>query len=323
MEHKVSIIVPVYGVEKYIKECIASLQKQTYENLEILLVDDGGKDRAPEICDWYGANDGKIRVIHKPNGGAASARNVGLDEATGDYICFVDGDDVVHPDYVRHLLAEVTGHDADIGVCGFFHLTRTGADAVACPEMGMYNNQEYLLRFLKDWSCSLLWNKIFRRDVIGDIRMAEGHKVDDEFFTYLVVMNCRRVVVTDLPLYYYRIRGSSVMQAMGPHLERIMLDRIEYVTTRYANISAKFPELEPKFFEDALDTMTRYWHHSKGMTQAQKEIRAWVKVHKKRIVKLGIPVKLRLSYLYQLYFKKPAMTSELNAIQIDQEEYFD
>lgn len=323
MEHKVSIIVPVYGVEKYIEECILSMQNQTYENLEILLVDDGGKDRAPEICDRYGAKDGRIKVIHKPNGGAASARNAGLDAATGDYVCFVDGDDAVDSRYVERLLETIRKGDGDIGVCGFHNWSKTEKIAFKPEKTGIYSREEYLLRFLEDWSCSLLWNKIFRRDVIGDLRMAEGHKVDDEFFTYQVVMNARRVVVIDEPLYDYRIRRSSVMQDMGPHQERIMLDRIEYVTARYHNIAQQVPQIEPAFFLDALDTMTRYWVHSKDMPVAQKQIRQWAKAHTGRILRLKLPLKQKLIHLYQLYITKPAVTAEPNPLQTNPDELFD
>lgn len=323
MEQKVSIIVPVYGVEKYIGECTESLLSQTYKNLEIILVDDGGKDRSPEICDQYAARDSRIRVIHKPNGGAASARNAGLDAATGDYVCFVDGDDVVQPNYVRRLLSEAEKQDADIAVCGFCNLTKAGAMPVECGETGIYTRREYLTRFIRDWSCSLLWNKIYRRETIGAVRMAEGHKIDDEFFTYLVVMNCRKVVVTDVPLYHYRIRKSSVMQNMGPFMERIMLDRVEYVTTRYRNIAEKMPEIETEFFLDALDTMTRYWFHSKDMPKAQKEIRRWVRAHTGKILSLKTPLRRRLAYLYQLYIRKPKIVSESNPIQMDVGDCFD
>lgn len=323
MEHKVSIIVPVYGVEKYIEECILSMLAQTYENLEILLVDDGGKDRAPEICDRYAAKDGRIKVIHKPNGGAASARNAGLDAATGEYICFVDGDDAIDPHYVERLLDSVKEGDGDIGVCGFYNWTKTEKREVKQENTGTYSREGYLLRFLEDWTCSLLWNKIFCRDIIGDLRMAEGHKVDDEFFTYQVVMNCRRAVVTDTSLYSYRIRRSSVMQDMGPHQERVMLDRIEYVTTRYQNIAEKIPQIEPEFFQDALDTMTRYWVHSKDMPVAQKQIRQWVKAHTGRLLRMKLPLKQKLIYLYQLYITKPSVTAEPNPIQTDPDESFD
>jgi hypothetical protein len=113
------------------------------------------------------------------------------------------------------------------------------------------------------------------------------------------------------------------MQDMGPHQERIMLDRIEYVTTRYRNIAEKIPQIEPPFFQDALDTMTRYWVHSKDMPTAQKQIRRWVKAHTGRILRMKLPLKQRLISLYQLYMTKPAITAETNPIQTDLDESFE
>lgn len=323
MEHKVSIVVPVYGVENYIAECIESLLSQSYRNLEILLIDDGGEDRSPEICEQYAAQDDRIRVIYKPNGGAASARNVGIDEATGEYICFVDGDDRIEKDYVRHLWCALSRSDADIAECGLYYWTKTTTNAVQIKDLGVFDKNEYLRRFTTHWNCSLMTNKLFARSTVGAIRFEEGHCIDDEFFTYLVVMNCRKVVVTDEPLYCYRMRRSSVMQDMGPHLERIMLDRIEYLTTRYQNIADRIPDIEPEFFLDTLDTITRYWHHSKNMPKAQKEIRSWVKDHTGRILSVRLPMRRKLAYLKQLYFKRPAIMSEPNPLQINADQYFD
>lgn len=323
MEHKVSIIVPVYGVEKYIGECIESLLVQTYRNLEILLVDDGGKDHSGEICDRYAAQDDRIRVIHKPNGGAASARNVGIDAANGEFICFVDGDDRIEKEYVFHLWKTLLETDSDIAECGLYYWTKNKITPITIEDLGVFDRNEYLLRFTTHWTCSLMTNKLFKRSTVGSVRFEEGHCIDDEFFTYLVAMNCCKVAVTDTPLYGYRMRGSSVMQDMGPYLERIMLDRVEYLTTRYRNIAQRIPEIEAEFFGDTLDTITRYWYHSKDMPKAQEDIRNWVKAHTANILAMKLPLRRKLAYLYQLYWKKPAVMSEPNPIQMDNEEYFD
>ena len=323
MEDKVSIIVPVYGVENYIAECIRSLMNQTHRNLEIILVDDGGKDRSAEICEEYAALDNRIQVIHKPNGGAASARNVGIDVAAGDYICFVDGDDFVEKSYVEHLLTVLREAEADISECGLYFLTKSQTTPTEIDGLGRFDKSEYLLRFITHWTCSLMTNKLFKRSVIGSVRFEEGHCIDDEFFTYLVVMNARNVVVTDTPLYYYRIRRSSVMQDIGPHQERIMLDRIEYMTTRYRNIAERIPQLEQAFFQAVLDTMIRYWVHSKDMPTAQKQIRQWIRDHTGRFLRMKEPVRQRLIHLYQLYIMKPTVTAEPNPLQTDPEELFD
>lgn len=319
----VSIIVPVYGVEAYLSECVDSLLAQTYQNLEILLVDDASPDGCGEICDRYAGKDARVKVIHKANGGAASARNAGLDAAAGEFICFVDADDVVEKEYVHHLLTNLIEADADVAVCGYFNLTRNRQMVVEGQDIGIYSQVEYLARFLKDWSCSLLWNKIYRREVIGSLRMAEGHKIDDEFFTYQVIMDCQKVVVTDTPLYGYRMRVSSVMHDTGSNAQRIMLDRIEYITTRYQNVARRYPELEQAFFLNAVDTMTRHWRCSENMPKAQKEIRSWVNRHTWKILKLRIPMRSRLVYIYHLYFRKPAAMSAPDTMEMDSREYFD
>lgn len=321
---KVSIIVPVYGVEAYLEECVDSLLAQRYEDLEILLIDDASPDRCPEICDAYGRTDHRVRVIHKPNGGAASARNAGLNAATGELICFVDSDDAVEPGYVEHLVRTLEDHGADAAVCGFGFWTRGKFEVQKMmTEPGEYSAEAYLRRFLHDWHCSLLWNKIFRREVIGQLRMEEGHRIDDEYFTYRVCMNCRSVAVSDRCLYRYRLRASSVMQDMAAVQEKIMLDRIGYVTVRYQHIAEKMPALEAEFFADTLDTLTRYWNHSKGMPEVRKQIRSWGGSHLNRLRSINIPLRRKLGYLYCLYLKKPALTAEVNSIQMDAQEYFD
>lgn len=316
MDKLVSVILPVYGVEKYLPECVDALLAQSYQNLEIILVDDASPDSCPAICDSYAAKDSRVRVIHKKNGGAASARNAGLDAARGDYICFVDSDDTVEADYVQTLL-ETVG-DADMAMCGFSLCSRRGCkEEKVAP--GIYDREGFLLRFLEDWSCSLLWNKLFTRDAIGGLRMEEGHRVDDEFFTYQVALNCRKVTVTGKPLYRYRLRSSSVMQDDGTVKQRMMLDRIAYVTARYEAVAAALPRLKKAYFTDAADTLSRYWRHSLGMPQAQKQLRAWVWSHILQLLTLG----KRGAVLLWVFLKKPMYPGEANPLALDPEDYYD
>lgn len=321
MNSKVSIVLPVYNVSTYLEECIRSLMGQDYENIEIIPVNDGSKDGSGQILDALAAEDPRVKPIHKENGGAASARNVGIDAATGEFICFVDSDDGVEPSYISHLVHTVEEAQADIAVCGFSYWSQTGNTPCngETPD-GIYNGQEYLAQFLKDWSCSLLWNKIYRREAVGDIRMATGHRVDDEYFTYQVVMNSRKVVVTSPNLYRYRLRKSSVMQDVAKTNEPIMLDRVGYMIQRYAHIATAVPELEDPFFRDALDNLNRYWNHSKDMPNAQRAIRQWVKAHRGRIMKL--PLKQRLATFLNFYLHKPRLCGEANPLELEQDDYF-
>ena len=316
----VSIIVPVYNVAAYLDECVQSLTVQSYRDLEIILVDDASPDNCGAICDRWAAQDSRVRVIHKKNSGAASARNAGLDVATGDYVCFVDGDDTVEADYVQTQLDALGS--GDMTMCGFFFRSRHGSEAeIVAP--GRYDKEGFMLLFLKDWRCSSVCNKLFRRSAIGDLRMDEGHKIDDEFFTYQVALNCQQVVVIEKCLYHYRLRASSVMQDMAAVQERVMLDRIAYNVARYAKVSAKLPQLDDAYFLHTLDTLARYWHHSKDMPAAQKQLRRWINKHFGRLLRANMTLKQKLAYLLAFYFRKPAVTAEANPIQTDPGAYFD
>ncbi len=316
MDKKISVVLPVYNISKYLEECVKSLISQKYSSLEIILVDDGSTDGSGEICDKLAQEDSRVVVIHQKNGGAANARNHGIDIATGEYICFVDSDDAVCNEYISHLAEQIVKNDCDIAVCGFTFWFRDSEDIheINTAE-GVYSKEEFLLRFLKDWSCSSLCNKMFRREIISNIRMAEGHCIDDEYFTYRIVMNSRKTVVSHKPLYRYRMRSSSVMHDMGGKQERIMLDRIGYVTQRYKDICENVNSIEKEFFDDAIDTLARYRTHSKNMPIAQKKLQKWVNGHIFRILKMDCSLKQRVAYLYHFYFKSPSKTAEPNPLE--------
>ena len=209
-KEKVSIIIPVFKVEKYLQECLESLLNQTYKNLEIILVDDASPDSCPQICDAFAKSDKRIAVNHKKNGGAASARNVGLDCASGEFISFVDSDDYVDEDYISRLFCLMKEEDADISVCSFSNVYRNRTEKIDNTE-GIYTAQDYLRLFLHDWKCGLIWNKLFKADLLKNVRFTEGHIIDDEFFTYKAVMSARRIAVKNNNLYYYRQRKSGAM----------------------------------------------------------------------------------------------------------------
>lgn len=248
----ISIIVPVYGVEKYLHACVDSILAQTYQNLEVILIDDGSPDNCGVICDEYALCDGRVKVIHKPNGGAASARNKGLDAARGDYICLIDSDDWVSHDFVEKLYQKLTQAQADISVCSFTNVFRNGetANPMPYPVLEAMSQVQFLERFLTDWTSGMATNKMFKSSLLPDVRYAEGHKIDDEFFTYRAIMNAQRVVMFDESLYFYRMRGSSVMASAGQYPERMLRDRMEYLGLRYAQIRQRYPELAGKFFRN-------------------------------------------------------------------------
>lgn len=212
---KVSVIVPIYNVEKFLPACIQSLIDQTYKNLEILLVDDGSPDGSGAICDEFAAKDDRIVVIHKENGGASSARNAGLDAATGDYIAFVDGDDYIQPDMYEFLMDILLKYDADISRCGMVRITGDIRE-----EWGIYT-KEPVIRNTKESICDVgeaygilpvsPCNKIFKKSVIENVRFDTRFVyAEDTLFNYYAACNAKSIVCWDKIMYNYVGNPDSV-----------------------------------------------------------------------------------------------------------------
>lgn len=213
---KVSVIVPIYDVEKYLQLCIDSILVQTYPCIEIILVDDGSPDRCGSICDKNSMLDGRIRVIHKDNGGLSSARNAGLELARGEYIIFVDADDTIHAKLIEILLGLCMQYHCDIAQCDFLVITE---DSMRLP----LNPQQSLLFYSGKQAVSRLcmgndnvkylvpWNKLYRKELFYGIRYPVGRIHEDEFVTYQLLWKARKVAVTNQYLYYYLKRSDSIM----------------------------------------------------------------------------------------------------------------
>ncbi len=213
--YKISVIVPVYNVEKYINNTVNSIINQTYKNLEIILVDDGSPDRSPEICDEFAEKDSRIKVIHKENGGVSSARNAGLDIASGDYIAFVDGDDYIDHDMYEIMLGHITEYGADAAACG---IVRENADAPNEP-WGSVNaeieivDKQTLLKMVGQASGLLPvspCNKLFSKSVIGNLRFDTRFRyAEDVLFNYFVSKNVNKMVIQNVTRYHYVSNSNS------------------------------------------------------------------------------------------------------------------
>lgn len=222
---EISVIVPVYKVEEYLESCVRSLMNQTFRDIEIILVDDGSPDRCGTICDALAAEDDRIRVIHQNNQGLSSARNTGIDAAAGSYICFVDSDDLVAPDYCRVLLELLkdTAHDFSFcGVCRF----ADGSEPV--PEVregtAVVDNREYLRMQFERRTEFGVWNKLFRRELFDRIRFMPGKLHEDVIFSADLVKNLSGgVISTEKQLYFYRQREGGIVSVQS---RRCSPDRI-------------------------------------------------------------------------------------------------
>lgn len=255
MKDVISVIVPVYKVEAYLPQCLDSILSQDYDQLEVILIDDGSPDNCGRICDAYAAKDSRIRVIHQKNGGAAAAKNAGLRLATGEYLCFADSDDTLEPNVYGYMLTTLKESGADAAEFCFRNEFRNRTeDMVLVTGREILEGKEYLRLFAREWHCALLWNKLYKRALFDGIFFEEGHRIDDEYFTYQGMMNAQKVVRDEKIIYRYRMRASGAM--LNPHArEQLMLDRVDYLEKRRKKIGERFPELRKEFDHEFVNAM--------------------------------------------------------------------
>lgn len=212
MKKLVSVIIPAYNIEKYIGRCLDSVLAQTYENLEIIVVDDGSSDDTGKILDDYEEKDSRIKVIHKENGGVSSARNKGLDMAAGDYIGFVDGDDLIAPEMYETLVNLLEEEDADIAHCGYQmvfpdrvdYYYNTGKRKVQTTEEGL---KDLLSGEMIE---PALYNKLYKRKLFDNNRLDESLKINEDLdINYRLFKKSQKAVYQDETLYSYMIRKNS------------------------------------------------------------------------------------------------------------------
>lgn len=251
MNTLISIIVPIYKVENYIKQCVDSIISQTYKNLEIILVDDGSPDSCPQICDDYAKQDSRVKVIHKPNGGLMSARQTGLKQATGDYVGFVDGDDWIEPDMYAHFAAAIEKYKPDMALCEFLYsfsdkdekstqlldksfFTKTEMEKDIYPTM-LFKDRYYT--FGINPCC---WSKLFKRELLENNLYSVTQKVkigEDAAFTYPCLLEAGSLAYVDKYLYHYRVNQQSMTKSYDAHLEDTILIPYEILK----DVFSKYP----------------------------------------------------------------------------------
>lgn len=215
-KNKISIIVPVYNIAKYLHNCLNSILVQTHKNIEVILVNDGSIDDSGKICDDYAKQDNRLVVIHKKNGGVSSARNAGLDMASGDYIGFVDGDDTIDDDMFELLLKNALGYQADISGCGYVmhqgekQLLRYGTNQTL-----VYKQQEGLKEFIHGRIIEpALWNKLYKKELFNEQRLNEEIHINEDFLlNYYLYKTAVCSVFEDVCKYHYIKRESSASRS--------------------------------------------------------------------------------------------------------------
>lgn len=249
----ISVIVPVYNVEKYITECLQSITNQTYKNIEIILIDDGSTDNSGKICDEYARIDKRIKVVHKLNEGLSSARNVGLEEAKGNYIQFIDSDDYIETDTIEIMYKVACKYHADIVSYSHYILNNGNKICDYTGEIRQVGKIEAIKEIMLDHKVrNYSWEKLWKRELFKEIQFPVGKKFEDLLTTPLLFEKAKKIVIYDIPKYYYRQRADSIM---GQQSKRLRLEYIEAVCKMNQYLKEKYPELQ-KFCDYSIINMT-------------------------------------------------------------------
>ena len=269
MDSLISVIIPVYNVEDYLERCVHSVIFQSHSNLDIILVNDGSTDRSGFICESLANRFRRITVIHKENGGLSSARNEGLKVAKGNIITFLDSDDYIHKDMYQILINQMELYSADISECAYRRswgfIADTDKENAILP---IVSDSKTALKKNYNWSCfhSSVWNKLYTRAVIGDVRFPVGKIHEDEFFIYKVIERAKLLVHVDMELLYYQQRTNSII---GQGKTMRSLHAVEAFKERVTHDKEKHPDLYEsgckrliKTIYDALDSLVLYDNRS-------------------------------------------------------------
>ena len=244
MSQLISVIVPIYNVEKYICKCVDSLINQTYKNLEIILVDDGSPDNCPQICDEYSEKDNRIKVVHKKNGGLSVARNAGMKMATGEYISFIDSDDYVSYDFIETLYNVAVKQNSEIVECDLlkFNEDKPVDYKNDCNlEITTYETEMGLSMLIAEKGFHQhVWNKLYKADIALKIYFKKGKINEDEFWTYQIFGQAKRISKINKVMYYYLQRSGSIM---GNSYNLGRLDALEAKEQRQVYIEKNFLNL--------------------------------------------------------------------------------
>ena len=298
----VSVIVPIYNVELYLKECVDSILSQTYKNIEIILVDDESPDSCGKMCDDYAAIDGRIKVIHKKNGGLSDARNAGMKVATGDLITFVDSDDYISEDFVKSLFEAMSENNSDIAIANMKRTSRRNdKNTVTDWKASSFKSEDALIRMLygAPFGTSAC-GKLFKSSLFAGVEFPYGKFSEDLFTIYKTILKSKNVTYVgfDGYFYYYRDEGSIVVSGYKEkHLEA--LDAIDDIAKAVKGKTRFDNALSTQYINVVYDIAARDPQLSEFQN---KRIQRVLKAHRIRVLKDGnAPKRLRFFAAISLF----------------------
>lgn len=296
----VSIIVPVYKVERYLNRCVSTIINQSYANLEVILVDDGSPDKCPQLCDEWALQDSRIKVVHKKNGGLSDARNEGLRKSSGKYICFVDSDDYISTKFVETLYELIHEYNTDMSAVS--HKNVFSEELESCENTNhkeittVFEGEEAIRQlFFNDTFANYAWNKMYKRELFENISFPVGRKMEDLGTTYKLLLNANKIAYSTKVLYYYFQREDSILHKVNLDFYR---DKFELSRERYEKIQDIYPDLrENDFFYFGVlletypklssqmneyewtNTVNRVFEKCKEMVNSKDRIKRFLLVH--------------------------------------------
>ena len=315
----ISVIVPVYRVEKYLERCVKSILSQTYKNLEVILVDDGSPDQCPAICDACAEKDARVKVIHQENKGLSGARNAGIDAASGEYLAFVDSDDYVSPHFIEELYQLLQDTGCAIGQCRFSYVKEDGlveeGDSAFCIYRGeglmeqLYGPEEKATCFV------VAWNKLYRAELFKEtgIRYPEGRIHEDEATTYRLFHEAKKLAFLDRALYgYYTENGGSITSVFSAK-------RLQWLTAHEERIAFfkknGYEKLLPVAYRKLCDACITFYFRCteqvKDAEELKKELRKRLETYRANGAAwiAALPLKTRMGY--ELFSMSPGLYAKM------------
>ncbi len=313
MHDLISVIIPVYKVEKYLCRCVDSVLEQTYTNMEIILVDDGSPDNCPVMCDEYARQDSRVKVIHQENAGLSGARNAGIDMAQGQWLAFVDSDDYLAADFLERLYQACVDTGSSLSVCRWEYVRGETIPEHGTGETRVYTGREMLANlYVPDGAYFVVaWNKLYRKELFEDIRYPLGRIHEDEATTYRIYDKVKKAAYVDRSLYGYFVTPVSITRGFNPK----RMDWVTAVAERLDFFEQKgYAELMVPGLQALADGSIDIWFGLRdqlpGSEKQQEEIRTLIREGLRRVKKYG-KFPLRTEIGYRLFLTWPGLYRRL------------
>lgn len=300
----VSIIIPVYNVEKYLRECLDSVIRQTYKNVEILVIDDGSSDLSGKICDEYALRDTRIKVIHQENSGLSGARNRGIDLSSGDYLIFLDSDDYLEKDILEQLVIAIEKHKCDIAVSGIIYCDENKNILLkkAVKEETIYDKNEQIFNLLTSYEINTMaWGKLYNRNLFNDLRYPLNKYHEDVYLTYKLLDKSKKTVVIPNMGFYYRQVDNSIIHSKFSIKH---LDSLDAVKQRMKFIEKNYPEYNKYAYATVPYVSCKILEKMIQSNYSNKDIESSIQIEIKKYI------------LYFLFYSKSKIATKLFCILV-------